>query len=125
MKNILYQELSYAVVGIMFDVFNCLGSGLKENIYEKAIAVAFQKKGIQYRRQVYCPIFYKGEKVAYRFLDFLVENVIVIELKNKRFFASRDFQQIKDYLKITNLKLGILVSFSTDQLKYSRVINIY
>jgi GxxExxY protein len=125
METIIYRDLSYEIVGIFFEVFNKLGSGLREKVYEKAIAEEFHRKGIKFQQQLRGSVSYKGQKIANYYYDFVVENSIVLEIKSKKFFANNDFQQIKNYLKIKKLKLGILASFSTDSVKFARVLNLY
>lgn len=125
MTIIIYKELSYLIMGILFDVYNELGNGLREKVYEKAIAEEFRRKGIKFQQQLRSSISYKGRKIADYYFDFVIENSIVLEIKSKKFFANSDFQQLKNYLKIKNLKLGILASFSTDSVKFARVINNY
>ena len=63
-REIIYKDLSYRIIGILYDVFNHIGAGHRENYYQKALAVAFKRAGIKYKEQVYIPITYKGDKIG-------------------------------------------------------------
>lgn len=123
-KDLLYPELSYEIIGILFDVHNNLGGALQEKHYQKAVAVALKEKNISFKEQVEVPIKFKGEKISNYFLDFLVEDKIIIELKTKRFIKDY-YDQLSSYLKTINIKLGIVAVFGKDELRYKRIINLY
>lgn len=125
MVQIIYKDLSYEVMGCLFEVLRELGSGHEEKIYQKALAKEFKEKGLNFKEQVYVKIDYKGEKIGAYFLDFLIEGTIVLEIKRNPRFSNKDFEQIDKYLKTTGLKLGILASFTRDRVKYKRVLNLY
>lgn len=122
--KVIYPELSYKLIGIMFDVYNELGGGLKEKIYENAAKEAFKKENIGFKQQLYIPVMYKEKNVGKYFLDFLVEEQIVLELKVGDRFRKTNIDQIYQYLKSTGLKLGILVNFDSKEVKYKRILNI-
>jgi GxxExxY protein len=123
-KDIVYPELSYKIVGVCMEVNDSLGSGHKERVYEQAIAQMFEEKGIQYERQVYVPILFHGKTVGAHRLDFLVEHSIVVELKRGDRFVKKDIDQLYQYLRVRDLKLGILIRFSSDGLFFKRVVNL-
>ncbi len=104
-SDLLYPELSFTLIGILFDVDNQLGRGHKENYYENAVAVALEAKGVRYERQVYAPLEYNGAVVGKYFFDFLIEEKIVLELKQGTFFSKTNIDQVYAYLKVNNLKL--------------------
>lgn len=111
-------------MGAIFDVYNELGFGFKERYYENAIAKEFEKRNIKYKRQIPYKLSYKGEIIGnYRF-DFLVENRIIIELKQGNFYSKQNFSQALQYLKTTKLKLAILINMTQNGVKYKRVLNI-
>lgn len=118
-------ELSYQIVGILFNVHNDLGFGYQEKYYQKAIALEFKKAGIKFQEQVSLPINFKDQKIGRYFLDFLVENKIVVEIKRHDQFHKRDIQQVYSYLKHFNLQLGILVSFTKNGVYFRRILNIH
>ncbi len=119
--ELMYPELSFRLVGILFEVYNELGPGHKEKFYENAVAVALDKAGIRYTRQLYSPLTFSGTKVGSYFFDFLIEDSIVLELKQGERFSKRNLDQVLTYLKTHNLKFGI---FAQRDLKFKRVLNV-
>ncbi len=123
-KEIAYPGLSYKLIGLMFKIHNELGAGLREKSYEDALEIAFRQEKINYTRQIHCPIHFQGERVGSRFLDFLVEDKIIIELKAGDKFNRINMKQINEYLKTSGLKLGILANFGSEEVKFKRVVNL-
>lgn len=123
-NKIVYKELSYIIVGVLYDVYNELGYGHPEKYYEKAVAQGFTNKGIEFTRQKTFKLTYKGRIVGRYYLDFLVDDKIVLELKKGNYFPKRNIEQIKSYLKATNLKLAILANFTPKGVKFLRILNI-
>lgn len=79
--KIIYKELSYKIVGVLFEVYNELGYGYSEKIYENAIATAFDDLGIKYKRQAPYIVKFRNKIISRNYLDFLVEDRIVLEIK--------------------------------------------
>lgn len=123
-SNLVYPRLSYEIVGVLFDVYNDLGYGYQEKYYEKAVAKGFKQAGLGYKEQLHVPFKFKGQKIGDYYLDFLVEDKIVVELKKGDRFSKKNIEQVYAYLKVKDLKLGILAQFSTNGLKFKRVLNI-
>ena len=123
-SDLLYPELSYQVVGILFDIFTELEYGYKENQYQKAVEVALKSLKLDYKRELPVKISYKGEFVTTVCLDFLIDSKIVLELKQGNRFNKKDIEQVYNYLKATKLKLGILARFTKSGVKFMRVVNI-
>lgn len=123
-KDLLYPDLSYKIIGVLFDVYNDLGYGYQEKYYEKAIAKAFEQAGLKYKEQLHVPFKFKEYKIGDYYLDFLVEDKIVVELKKGDRFSKKNIEQVYAYLKAKDLKLGILAQFSTNGLKFKRIVNI-
>ena len=90
--KLLYKDLSYQTVGILYDVYNELGPGYKEIIYQKALARAFTDAKIKYSEQEHCEIFFREENIGCHYLDFLIENKIILEIKRKARFSKNDFE---------------------------------
>ena len=123
-EKIIYKELSYQIMGVLFEVYNELGYGYQEKYYEKAIARAFDKKGIKYKRQVAYKVKFKGEFIGMQYLDFLIEDKIVLELKKGNYFPKRNIEQVKSYLNVTSKQLAILANFTSTDVKSLRILNI-
>ena len=123
-SDLLYPELSYQVVGILFDIFTELGYGYRENQYQKAVEMALKSIKLGYEKELPVKISYKGEFVTTVCLDFLIDSKIVLELKQGNRFNKKDIEQVYNYLKVTKLKLGILARFTKSGVKFMRVVNI-
>jgi GxxExxY protein len=122
--KIVYKELSYEIMGAVFEVFRELGYGFKERYYEDAIAKEFSSRGIKFKRQIPYKLKYKGEIVGNYKFDFLVEDKIIIELKRGDYFSRNNITQTLQYLKTANLKLAILVNITSKGVKFKRILNI-
>lgn len=122
--DLVYPELSYKIVGILFDVYNKLGYGYQEKHYEKAVALAFNSAGLKYKEQLPVPLNFDGKNIGKYFIDLLVEDKIVVELKRGERVAKGNIDQILNYLKTTRLQLGILAQFTSNGVKFRRIINI-
>ncbi len=124
MARLIHPELSYKTMGIIFKVYNDLGYGYQEKYYQRAAALEFDKEKIRYIREKEVKLKYNDKNIGKYFLDFIVNDRIVLELKIANYFHSRDIKQILGYLKATGLQLGILIIFTSKGIKYKRIINI-
>jgi len=122
-KRVIHKELSYEIMGVLFAVNSELGYGYQEKYYERAIEVYFQQKKITYKRQMPYDIVVCNKKIGRYYLDFLVDNKIILELKKGNYFPRRNIEQVKGYLKATDLELAILANFTSHGVKYLRVLN--
>ena len=123
-EKVIYKDLSYRIVGILFEVYNELGYGYQEKYYENAIAKSFSKNNIQFKRQAPFKLQFKGEPIGRYYLDFLIEGKIILELKKGNHFPKRNINQATEYLKVTGLKLAILANFTSSEIKFMRILNI-
>lgn len=112
------NEISYKIRGAVYKVYNELGPGLLESVYEAAMFYQLKKDGLKVKNQVPLEIIYDGTKlpVEYR-LDILAEDKVIIELKSVENLMPIHHKQLLTYLKISNKKLGILVNFNTDDIE--------
>ena len=112
------NELTYQIRGAIFEVYNNLGPGLLESVYEEAMVFEMQQRGLKVERQKEVSINYKGNILNSPLrLDLLVENRIVIELKSVEEMRPVYWKQTLTYLRLLNLHIGILVNFSSDSIK--------
>jgi GxxExxY protein len=112
------NDISYKIRGAIFDVYNGLGAGLLESVYVAALEWELTKQGLQVKREVPVPVHYKEVKMDLGFrLDLLIDNKVIIEVKSVENLAEVHHKQVLTYLKITNLKLGILVNFNVASIK--------
>ncbi|KKS35295.1 MAG: hypothetical protein UU95_C0002G0001 [Parcubacteria group bacterium GW2011_GWC2_42_12] len=121
--KVLYKDLSYKIVGILFEVYNELGYGYKEKYYEKAIIESFKEEKIKFKKQAPYKILLKGKMIAINYIDFIIDDKIVLEIKKGHYFSKQNLEQVKQYLQVTSLKLAILANFMPSGVKYIRVLN--
>lgn len=120
------NDISYKIRGAAFNVYNNLGPGLLESVYEAAMSYELNEAGHKIRRQVGLPVRYKSEELDLGFrLDLLVDRKVIIEIKSVEALAPVHYKQLLTYLRLTNLKLGILINFNSDDLgkNIKRVVN--
>lgn len=122
--QLVYPELSYQIIGMCFDVYNELGGGYQEKYYQRAIAKRLEKDKIKFIEQICIPLEFDQEKIGQYFLDFLIEDKVILEIKATPRFYIRDIRQVLAYLKAANLQLGILVGFTRNGVIFKRVVNI-
>jgi len=123
MGELYYKELSYEIVGLAFEVYNNLGYGYREKLYHRGFAEELINKKFNFKREVPITLKYKDKIIGKYFIDFIVENKVVIEFKVANDFYTKDIKQLISYLKATGLKLGILIIFTKDGVKYRRIVN--
>jgi GxxExxY protein len=120
------NEISSIIIGAAIDVHKHLGPGLLESSYEICLAFELKQRGLEVRTQVALPIIYKevNLEAGYR-IDLLVENKVIIEIKVVEEFSDIHLAQILTYLKLSDLKLGLLLNFNVSKMVngLKRVVN--
>jgi GxxExxY protein len=122
-QDLIYPELSYQLVGLAYNVFNELGHGHLEKIYQKAYAKELKEAGIVFKEQAPYQVIYKEEVIGNNYLDFLIEEKVIIELKRSDFYSKKYIDQVSNYIKVSNLKLAILINFTTNGVRIKRIVN--
>ena len=122
--NLLFPELSYQVVGVLFKVHNKLGDGLLEKYYQKAIAEFLTLENIPFKEQVEVQLIIGGKVTAKGYIDFLIDDKIVLEIKRGDRFNKKNIEQIYSYLKLIDKQLGILVNFTSIGVQFKRIVNV-
>ena len=122
MKDLVFPELSYTVMGILFDIYHTLGGGFQEKYYQKAISRQLERLKMPYLEQVQTDLEIDGYNLGRYYLDFIVDHKIVLEIKAKLYFTQKDIRQVLAYLKKSGLQLGILASFTHAGVKYKRIL---
>lgn len=120
----IYKDLSYKIVGILFDVHNEVGFGYQEKYYQRAIAQAFVQRGIPFREQLPFNLTYREQIIGRYYLDFLIDDKIILEIKRGNHFSRRNVYQVTGYLKRTGLLLAILANFTSSGVKFMRLLNL-
>lgn len=121
--RLLYGNLTYEVIGALYEVYNTLGFGYQEKYYQRAIAQELTKRGLHFNQENFARIKYKNTSIGKYFYDFLIENKLVLELKVGNDLYQENLNQLLGYLKDSGRRLGILVVFTKEGVKYRRVIN--
>jgi GxxExxY protein len=124
MTELVYPELSYTVQGALYDVYNELRYlDLLEESWESALLIALEEREVPAQRQVEYELRYKGYRIGRFFVDVLADEKLLLELKVEDELRPIDMAQVVTYLKVTGLKLGILVNFGGDKLEFRRIPN--
>lgn len=114
------NDISYEVRGAIFTVYNALGPGLLESAYETVLTYVLKEKGLDVKRQVPLPIIFDDIVLdsAYR-IDLLINDLVIIELKSVETVTPLHHKQVLTYLKLSGLKLGLLVNFNSSNISQS------
>ncbi|TSC69839.1 MAG: GTP-binding signal recognition particle [Parcubacteria group bacterium Gr01-1014_46] len=116
-EKVLYPELSYILVGVLFSTHNEIGPYAREKQYNDLIEIKLKESKVPYKREF---------KIADsgNILDFLIDNKIILETKATRIITKEHYRQIQNYLQATGIKLGILINFSNRYVKPIRVLKM-
>lgn len=119
---LLYRELTEKIIGALFEVYNNLGPGLSEIIYQRAVIEELNSAKLKFEVEKNVPIFYKKKQLGIYRLDIVIDERVILELKVKSEIESVDKAQIMTYLKATGYRIGILVNFGSEKLEFKRFI---
>jgi len=123
------NDISYDIRGAIYKVYIEFGPGLLESVYVAALKASLEKAGRNVRKEVAVPVFFEDEKLEVGFrLDLLVNNKVIIEVKSVEALAKVHHKQVITYLKLTKLKLAILVNFNVDDINkgiFRKVNNLH
>jgi GxxExxY protein len=119
-----YEELTHKIIGCAMKVHSTLGNGFQEVIYQRALAIEMENQGLGYQREMEMTIFYEGIDIGTRRVDFLVEDVIMLELKALIKLEDVHLAQAMNYCQAYNLPIGLLINFGSRSLEFKRVYNL-
>jgi GxxExxY protein len=105
------EDVARAVIQAFYRVYDTLGSGFLERVYESALAIELRRRGLVVERQAPITVFYEGEQVGEYFADLLVEECLIVEVKAAETLAVEHEAQLVNYLKATTIDLGLLLNF--------------
>jgi GxxExxY protein len=111
MEEIKHRELTYKIIGVFFDVYNEMGHGFLESVYQKSLGLAFNVAGLDARWPVAIPVSFRGHEVGHFEGDMLVEKSVLLELKAVRALDSSHHAQLLNYLRATEIEVGLLLNF--------------
>ena len=117
-----YNDLTYKIIGAAMEVHNYLGPGHNEEVYQKALEYEFTSCGIAFESQKPVQIDYKGEQVGLRYLDFVVEDKVIVEIKATSELTSLFVWQVLYYFAATDYPVALLMNFGSQTLQYKRLL---
>lgn len=118
-----YSEITAKVIGAAMKVHSALGNGFQEVIYQRALAIEMEDMHLPFKREFIMPVFYKKIQIGTRRVDFLVEEVIGVELKALTHLEDVHLAQAINYLEAYDLEVGLLINFGAKSLEYKRIVN--
>jgi GxxExxY protein len=118
-----YSDITAKIIGCAMEVHKILGNGFQEVIYQRALEKELILAGLPFQREFEMPIFYKEEQIGTRRVDFLVEQVVSIELKAITILEDVHLAQAINYLEAYDLEIGMLINFGAKSLQFKRLIN--
>ena len=125
-KDLLYKEECFVIVGLCMKIHSKLGKGFREIVYKDALEIELKNNGIIYEREKPFTILYDEIILPHHFrADFFVYNSIILEIKAASQVYPDNFRQTINYLKASQIKLGLLINFGEDRLNFQRVICSY
>ncbi len=121
-NNYLHSELSGKILKAYYNVYNTLGFGFLEKVYENSMMIELRKVGLQCRQQQHIDVFYYEERVGDYFADIIVEDTIIIELKAAKTLSPEHEAQLVNYLRATDIEVGLLLNFGKKPQHKRRVL---
>ena len=109
--GLIHEELTQKIIGAFFNVYNELGHGFLESVYEEAFCIALAGQNIFYERQRAVPVFFHGRQIGDFRSDILVESKVILELKAIAAIERAHEKQLTNYLKATEIEVGIILNF--------------
>ena len=119
--NLLHEEITQKIIKSFYKVYNTLGYGFLEKVYEKAIAIELRKNGLEVKCQHPIKVYYESEIVGDYFADIVVNDLVILELKAVSTFTVEHECQLTNYLKATLIELGLLMNFGKEA-EYTRKV---
>lgn len=110
-SEMLHRELTEKIIGVFYDVYNELGHGFLESVYETAMMIALTDRSLRVEQQVEVPVWFRGGQIGTFYADLLVEGVVIVELKAVRSIDPSHEAQLLHYLRATEIELGLLLNF--------------
>jgi GxxExxY protein len=123
--KLLYKEETYALVGAAMEVYNQLGNGFLEPVYQEALSIELKWRDIPFAEQQPLQIFYKGQELRQKYIpDFIAYDTIIVEIKAIKQLGTVEEAQILNYLKATGFRLGLLVNFGfPGRMQWKRIVH--
>ena len=111
--GLIHKDLTERIIGVYFEVYNELGHGFLESVYEEALVMALAAAGLAVRRQVELPVWFRGSKIGDFRADLLVDEKVILEVKAVRALEPAHEAQLLNYLRCTEVEVGLLLNFGS------------
>ena len=122
-KQYPLSDLTGQIIKCAMEVHGYLGNGFQEVVYQRALAIEFAIQGVDFEREFEMPLYYKGERIGTRRVDFFVANLVMVELKAVIQLEDVHLAQAINYLEAYNMEVGLLINFGSKSLDFKRVMN--
>jgi GxxExxY protein len=110
-EHYLHSEITSKIINCFYKVYNELGYGFLEKVYENALKIELEKNGLAVEKQKPISVYYEGTLVGKYFADFIIENKVIVELKTAETICKEHEYQLINYLKATEIEVGLLLNF--------------
>lgn len=118
-----YDDITRKIIGCAMQAHTILGNGFQEVIYQRELEIEMAEQGLSFGREVEMPIFYKGQQIGTRRVDFFVEGLIMVELKAIIELEDVHLAQAINYLEAYNMEIGLLINFGSKSFTFKRLYN--
>ena len=118
-----HAEITYKIIACAMEVHRILGPGYPEYIYHRALMIEFKLQNIKFEDEYDIKIYFKGEQIGVRRVDFVVEKIIPVEIKATSEISNINIAQAKNYLEAGGIEIGLLINFGSISLQFKRMIN--
>ena len=122
--SLKHQELTHRIIGCAMKVHRGIGYGFQEVIYQRALRSEMARAGLSFERECDMPVFYEREQVGTRRVDFFVEGVVLVELKAVSVLDDLHLVQLRNYLQVFGLEVGLLLNFGARSLEFKRLRHV-
>jgi GxxExxY protein len=119
----IYKEITGDIIGCAMEVHRVLEPGFQEYVYQRALEIELQKRGVNFFKEFEIKIYYKGEYIVLRRVDFLVHDTVTVELKARSEIDDAHWAQAINYLESSTYLIGLLINFGSKSLQFKRLYN--
>lgn len=117
------NSITYNIIGAAMEVYNTIGRGFLESVYKDCLSIEFNNRKINFHKEKKYEILYKGIKIPHHYYaDFIIEDRVVLEIKSQNHVIDENIKQIINYLAVSKCKIGLIINFGENTLKYKRII---
>ncbi|HEY5124767.1 MAG TPA: GxxExxY protein [Ignavibacteria bacterium] len=117
-----YEDITKKIIGCSYNVYNSLGFGFYENVYENAMIIELQKEGMKVQKEIPIDVFYDNQKVGFFKADLIVNDLIIVELKSVQILLKEFEVQLVNYLVATKRDVGLLINFGPTKVEIKRKV---